>query len=202
MNPSRDKMPRAWQRMLSGRRLDLLSPEPRDIEIEDIAHGLARVARWNGQTKGDYAFSVAQHCVIVTDIFTALWPSSTANERLAALLHDAPEYVVGDLISPFKTAIGLDYKAFELKLLKAIHERFGVGLLSVAAAAAIKDADTIAAYYEATLLAGFEKSEAEEFFGIPTVPLELHRTLDVLRAVPAKDAQREFLALFGKLSPH
>ena len=188
--------------MLSGRRLDLLSPEPRDIEIEDIAHGLARVARWNGQTQGDYAFSVAQHCVVVTDIFTALWPHSTANERLAALLHDAPEYVVGDLISPFKTAIGLDYKAFELKLLDAIHTRFGVGQLSVAAAAAIKDADTIAAYYEATLLAGFDKSEAERFFGIPQIPSELQRTLGVLKSVAAKDAQRDFLLRFGKLSPY
>ncbi len=188
--------------MLSGRRLDLLSPEPRDIEIEDIAHGLARVARWNGQTQGDYAFSVAQHCVVVTDIFIALWPNSTPNERLAALLHDAPEYVVGDLISPFKTAIGLDYKAFELKLLDAIHTRFGVGQLSVAAAAAIKDADTIAAYYEATLLAGFDKSEAERFFGIPQIPSELQRTLGVLKSVAAKDAQRDFLLRFGKLSPY
>ncbi len=188
--------------MLSGRRLDLLSPEPRDIEIEDIAHGLARVARWNGQTKGDYAFSVAQHCVVVTDIVEALWPSSTVNERLAALLHDAPEYVIGDLISPFKTAIGLDYKAFELKLLEAIHQRFDVGRLSVAAAAAIKDADTIAAYYEATLLAGFGTSEAEEFFGIPQVPAELHSALMVLKPFPAKDAQRQFLLRFGSLSPH
>ncbi|CAA2141932.1 hypothetical protein HYPP_02959 [Hyphomicrobium sp. ghe19] len=195
-------MPRAWQRMLSGRRLDLLSPEPRDIEIEDIAHGLARVARWNGQTKGDHAFSVAQHSLVVTDIFETLWPESTPNERLAALLHDAPEYVIGDLISPFKTAIGLDYKAFELNLLDAIHRRFGVGQLSVAAAAAIKDADTIAAYYEATLLAGFETAEAELFFGIPKVPRELHRALSVLHPVSARDAQTQFLLRFGKLSPH
>ncbi len=202
MNPSHAKTPRAWQRMLSGRRLDLLAPEPRDIEIEDIAHGLARVARWNGQTKGDYAFSVAQHSVVVTDIVTALWPSSTANERLAALLHDAPEYVIGDLISPFKTAIGLDYKSFELNLLEAIHKRFGVGQLSVAAVAEIKEADTIAAYYEATLLAGFDTSEAEIFFGNPKVPAELHSVLSVLKPVPAKDAQREFLLRFGDLSPH
>jgi uncharacterized protein len=202
MNSSHVKMPRAWQRMLSGRRLDLLSPEPRDIEIEDIAHGLARVARWNGQTKGDHAFSVAQHSLVVTDIFEALWPESTSNERLAALLHDAPEYVIGDLISPFKTAIGLDYKAFELNLLDAIHRRFGVGQLSVAAAAAIKDADTIAAYYEATLLAGFETAEAELFFGIPQLPKELHSALSVLHPVSAKDAQTQFLLRFGELSPY
>jgi 5'-deoxynucleotidase YfbR-like HD superfamily hydrolase len=104
---------RAWQRMLSGRRLDLLDPAPADIAIEDIAHGLARVARWNGQTLGAYAFSVAQHSLLVDEITGARDPQWPAQWRLAALLHDAPEYVIGDLISPFKTAIGLDYKAFE-----------------------------------------------------------------------------------------
>jgi 5'-deoxynucleotidase YfbR-like HD superfamily hydrolase len=188
--------------MLSGRRLDLLSPDPKDIEIEDIAHGLARVARWNGQTRGAHAFSVAQHSLIVTDIVTALWPDFTSNEFLAALLHDAPEYVVGDLISPFKTAIGLDYKSFERHLLQAIYCRFGIRDLSPAAAAAIKHADTIAAFYEATVLAGFEKPEAELFFGIPNLPTELHRDLTVLEAVSASDAQTLFLARFGTLLPH
>ena len=116
---------RAWQRMLSGRRLDLLDPKPADIAIEDIAHGLARVARWNGQTLGAHAFSVAQHALLVDEIAGARYPDWPARWRLATLLHDAPEYVIGDLISPFKTAIGLDYKAFELRLLAAIHERFG-----------------------------------------------------------------------------
>ena len=117
---------RAWQRRLSGRRLDLLRPSPQDIEIEDIAHGLARVARWNGQTLGAHALSVAQHVVIVEQIAADLNPGWDRAWRLAALLHDAPEYVIGDLISPFKTAIGLDYKAFELRLLEAIHLRFGL----------------------------------------------------------------------------
>src|SRR5215472_12257595 len=118
--------PRAWQRMLSGRRLDLLNPSPLDIEIEDIAHGLARVARWNGQTLGAHAFSVAQHCLLVEKLVGDLSPKLARNLRLAALLHDAPEYVVGDLISPFKAAVGIDYKDFELKLLAAIHLRFGL----------------------------------------------------------------------------
>src|SRR5689334_21716213 len=118
--------PRAWQRMLSGRRLDLLDPSPLDVEIEDIAHGLARVARWNGQTKGDHAFSVAQHCVLVERIVSDLRPGLTREARLAALLHDAPEYVIGDLISPFKVAIGIDYKALERRLQGAIHVRFGL----------------------------------------------------------------------------
>ena len=117
---------RAWQRMLSGRRLDLLDPDPADIAIEDIAHGLARVARWNGQTIGDHAYSVAQHALLVEDITAASAPDWPVAWRLAALLHDAPEYVVGDLISPFKAAIGLDYKAFENRLLAAIHARFGL----------------------------------------------------------------------------
>jgi 5'-deoxynucleotidase YfbR-like HD superfamily hydrolase len=188
--------------MLSGRRLDLLSPDPKDIEIEDIAHGLARVARWNGQTQGSYAFSVAQHSLIVTDIVNALQPEYTNNELLAALLHDAPEYVIGDLISPFKTAIGLDYKAFENNLLQAIYCRFGIRELSLNAAGAIKQADTVAAYYEATRLAGFEKSEAETFFGIPNLPTELHNALTVLEPVSANDAQTLFLARFAELLPH
>ena len=94
------KQPRAWQRMLSGRILDLLDPTPMDIEIEDIAHGLAFVARWNGQTRGDFAYSVAEHSLLVEEIFFRLNPDGLVKWRLAALLHDAPEYVIGDMISP------------------------------------------------------------------------------------------------------
>jgi len=161
-------MARAWQRMLSGRRLDLLDPSPLDIEIEDIAHGLARVARWNGQTKGDHAFSVAQHCLLVEAVHAHTSKRASKDERRAALLHDAAEYVIGDMISPFKAALGLDYKAFEKRLMAAIHLRFG--LLPVIAAeleVAIKQADKMAAYLEATQLAGFTLEEAEKFFGRP-----------------------------------
>lgn len=160
--------PRAWQRMLSGRRLDLLDPSPLDIEIEDIAHGLARVARWNGQTRGSHAFSVAQHCVLVHDISLHLEPSLPREQRLAALLHDAPEYVVGDMISPFKAALGLDYKAFENRLLAAIHIRFGLRAETPKALAAfLKRCDQAAAYLEATQLAGFGLAEAQTIFGRP-----------------------------------
>ena len=160
--------PRAWQRMLSGRRLDLLEPSPLDIEIEDIAHGLARVARWNGQTKGAHAFSVAQHCVLVERLVAELNPRLTREARLMALLHDAPEYVVGDLISPFKAAIGIDYKDLELKLLAAIHLRFGLpALVPKPLAALFKKADRLSAFYEATQLAGFEEAEARRLFGAP-----------------------------------
>ena len=166
--PRGPESPRAWQRMLSGRRLDLLDPSPLDIEIEDIAHGLARVARWNGQTRGDHAFSVAQHCALVAEIASHLDRAMPRSARLAALLHDAPEYVIGDMISPFKTALGLDYKAFEQRLLGAIHIRFGLPPKSAdALEAQIKAADRIAAYLEATQLAGFSLAEAEKFFSRP-----------------------------------
>lgn len=186
--------------MLSGRRLDLLSPQPEDIEIEDIAHGLARVARWNGQTIGEHAFSVAQHSLIVTDILAAIEPGFGPRQLCAGLLHDAAEYVIGDLISPFKAAIGLDYKAFEQRLLEAIHRRFALGEINAAVTASIKRADRIAAYYEATRLAGFAQEEAELFFGTPAVPEILHRELSDLTAVSTSDAQSKFLSRFELLS--
>ena len=192
---------RAWQRMLSGRRLDLLNPAPADIEIEDIAHGLARVARWNGQTVGTHAFSVAQHALIVEDIAFARngdWPRRW---RLAALLHDAPEYVVGDLISPFKTAIGLDYKAFELRLLAAIHARIGIPAdLPSNVQSEIKAADRIAAYFEATRLAGFSAEEAAIYFGEPEgLPAQIAAALGKLEPWPASQAQAMFLKRFREL---
>jgi hypothetical protein len=195
--------PRAWQRMLSGRRLDLLEPSPLDVEIADIAHGLARVARWNGQTRGDHAFSVAQHVLVVEQIAAAQNRGWSARWRLAALLHDAPEYVIGDLISPFKTAIGLDYKAFENRLLEAIHTRFGLpARLPEAIVKGIKAADRTAAYFEATRLAGFAVAEAETFFGRPdSLPPRLAQQLAALDAWPAAEAQRQLLARFGELCP-
>ncbi len=191
---------RAWQRMLSGRRLDLLDPDPADIAIEDIAHGLARVARWNGQTIGDHAYSVAQHALLVEDITAASAPDWPVAWRLAALLHDAPEYVVGDLISPFKAAIGLDYRAFENRLLAAIHARFGLPYpVPDTVTRAIKTADRIAAYYEATRLAGFARDEAQDLFG-PVVSFEgaMGHVLDTLSAEPADTMQSAFLERFRR----
>jgi uncharacterized protein len=195
------RRPRAWQRMLSGRRLDLLDPAPSDIAVEDIAHGLARVARWNGQTLGDHAFSVAQHALVVTDIAAALDCATEPRWLLAALLHDAPEYVIGDLISPFKAAVGLDYKAFELRLLGAIHLAFGLPeQLPEAVTAAIKRADRVAAYYEATGLAGFSLQEAARYFGEPEgLPQALQAQLRLLAPQPAAAAQAAFLARFHAL---
>lgn len=172
---------RAWQRMLSGRRLDLLDPSPLDIEIEDIAHGLARVARWNGQTKGDHAFSVAQHCVLVSQIFAHTSATASTDDQLAALLHDAPEYVVGDMISPFKAALGMDYKAFENRLLAAIHVRFGLpAQIASNTTDAIKVADKTSAYLEATQLAGFSIDEGRKYFGQPRGLTGFEATLEPL----------------------
>jgi 5'-deoxynucleotidase YfbR-like HD superfamily hydrolase len=159
---------RAWQRMLSGRRLDLLDPSPLDVEIEDIAHGLARVARWNGQTHGDHAFSVAQHSLVVEEIACLLQPGLTAAERLTVLLHDGPEYVIGDMISPFKAVMGGDYKIIENRLQCAIHMRYGLKPETPAPLKALtKKADIVCAYFEAVELAGFEPDEAKKFFGQP-----------------------------------
>jgi uncharacterized protein len=160
--------PRAWQRMLSGRRLDLLDPSPLDVEIEDIAHGLARVARWNGQTVGDHPFSVAQHSLVVLDLALRLEPGLSARDRLMVLLHDAPEYVIGDMISPFKAVIGGQYKEVEARLTAAIHLRVGLPAVTPAALHKLaKRADLISAYFEARELAGFTEAEAVKIFGRP-----------------------------------
>ncbi|MEO0918033.1 MAG: HD family hydrolase [Pseudomonadota bacterium] len=162
------KQARAWQRMLSGRRLDLLDPTPMDIEIEDIAHGLAFVARWNGQTEGDYAYSVAEHSLLVETLFTRLAPSEPPKWRLAALLHDAPEYVIGDMISPVKAAVGPGYGELDERLASAIHLRFGLpARVPQTIKRRIKKADKISAWMEATQIAGFTEREATRFFGRP-----------------------------------
>ena len=185
--------------MLSGRRLDLLDPSPLDIEIEDIAHGLARVARWNGQTKGDHAFSVAQHCVLVEAIYDHCNKGMSKQLRLAALLHDAPEYVIGDMISPFKAALGVDYKAFELRLMAAIHIRFGLPVqVSTETEILIKQADKMAAYLEATQLAGFSIPEAEKFFGRPK-GLSGDRKFHALETLPTNEAVAQYLSVFESL---
>ncbi len=192
---------RAWQRMLSGRRLDLLDPQPSDIEFSDVAHGLARVARWNGQTQGPHAFSVAQHALLVETIASRLNRTWDASWQLAALLHDAPEYVIGDLISPFKAAIGLDYKALETRLLAAIHRRFELPWpLPATITSEIKRADRIAAFHEATVLAGFGFDEALALFGPaePRLPASALGPLLVPR--PPADAQEQLLARFQTLA--
>lgn len=191
--------PRVWQRMLSGRRLDLLDPSPLDVEFADIAHGLARVARWNGQTSGAHIFSVAQHTLLVEAVMREKNPRIDAKLRLAALLHDAPEYVIGDMISPFKAVIGESYKRVEKRLLGAIHIRFGLpAVLEDAIERQIKAADRGSAYLEATHLAGFTKAEAKRLFGndpgLPEAMVE-----DYLTPWPAGKAEKRLLARFQSL---
>ncbi len=195
---------RAWQRMLSGRRLDLLDPSPLDVEISDIAHGLARVARWNGQTRGDHAFSVAQHCLVVEEIFRLSNAACKPQALQMTLLHDAPEYVIGDMISPFKSVVGGGYKSVEQRLEAAIHLRFGLPPhptreLKVR----IKKADTVAAFFEATELAGFSVTEARKFFGQPR---GITADMLPLKPMPALEAQERFLdrfhAIEAERGPH
>jgi hypothetical protein len=194
-----DQPPRAWQRMLSGRRLNLLDPSPLDVEISDIAHGLARVARWNGQTYGDHAFSVAEHSLVVEDIALMLKPDLPPHWRLAVLLHDAPEYVIGDMISPFKAVIGEAYKAVEARLQGAIHLRFGLPAeIPLTVKKLAKRADIICAYFEAVELAGFDDDEAGKIFGRPRgFPLNSEGKLRYgLEPLPVKIAQDRFMERF------
>jgi uncharacterized protein len=185
--------------MLSGRRLDLLDPSPLDIEVEDIAHGLARVARWNGQTHGQHIYSVAQHCLLVEAIARLRVPRLDRSLRLAVLLHDAPEYVIGDMISPFKAVIGGDYKAVERRLLAAIHRRFGLPAQNPPEVEQlIKAADRGAAFLEATRLAGFEAPEARRFFGQP-LAISISMERDYLRPWPAETAQARYLERMKRL---
>jgi len=154
--------------MLSGRRLDLLDPAPLDIEIEDIAHGLSFVARWNGQTRGEFPYSVAEHSLLVEQFFGQIAPKAPVRWRLAALLHDGPEYVIGDMISPVKAAVGPGYKAMDHRLMQAIHIRFGLPAeVRKTIKAQIKRADRISAWLEATQIAGFSEPEADRLFGVP-----------------------------------
>ena len=185
---------RAWQRMLSGRRLDLLDPSPLDVEVADIAHGLARVARWNGQTHGAHIFSVAQHTLLVEVVLRHTLPRADHRLRLAAMLHDAPEYVIGDMISPFKAVIGGSYKAVEKRLLAAIHLHFGLpAVLPADIEVLIKTADMGAAYLEATHLAGFGQAEAKRLFGRDP-KLNPATAEAYLTPWSATKAERQFLA--------
>ncbi len=191
------KQPRAWQRMLSGRRLDLLDPSPLDIEVEDIARGLSFQARWNGQTRGEYPYSVAEHSLLVEDLFHRLYPRAAARWRLAALLHDAPEFVIGDMISPVKAAVGPGYKALDDRLMAAIHLRFGLpSTLPAEVKKKIKRADRISAWMEAVQIAGFDEIEANRIFGKPDSTL-----IDgmEIRLRPPADVREEFLVRFRRL---
>lgn len=191
------KAPRAWQRMLSGRRLDLLDPSPLDVEISDIAHGLARVARWNGQTHGEEAFSVAQHSLIVEEIFRLQNPTASVNDLQMALLHDAPEYVIGDMISPFKSVVGGGYKTVEKRLEAAIHLRFGLPPHPTKDLKdKIKRADRICAFFEATEHAGFGAAEAQKLFGTPR---GMTREQFLLQPLGVKAAQTAFIKRFEEI---
>lgn len=191
------KQTRAWQRMLSGRRLDLLDPTPMDIEIEDIAHGIAFVARWNGQTHGDFAYSVAEHSLLVEILYRRMTPTAPVKWQLAALLHDAPEYVIGDMISPVKAAVGDGYGVLDDRLTAAIHIRFGLpAKIPVAVKRQIKKADRISAWMEAVEIAGFSKAEADKIFGAPDPALTQGLSI---RLRPPVEARQDFVSRHAEL---
>lgn len=191
------RAPRAWQRMLSGRRLDLLNPAPLDIEIEDIAHGLAFVARWNGQTRGEHPYSVAEHSLLVERIAARLDPALPPHWRLATLLHDAPEYVLGDMISPVKATIGPGYGELDQRLSAAVHLRFGLpATLPAPVKALIKQADRASAWLEAVEIAGFTEAEATRLFGRPRKSALLGETI-ILR--PAAAVRADYVARHAAL---
>ena len=192
-----DLKTRAWQRMLSGRRLDLLNPSPMDIEIEDIAHGLSFVARWNGQTFGKFPYSVAEHSVFVEKLFFKMNPQIDPKWRLAALLHDAPEYVIGDMISPVKSSVGQGYSDMDERLTAAIHQRFGLpSKIPNVIKKQIKRADTASAWLEAIQLAGFNEKEANSLFGKPI--LSDLKNLSLCPNEPTH-VKNQFLQIFNEL---
>lgn len=183
--------------MLSGRRLDLLDPTPMDIEIEDIAHGLAFVARWNGQTMGDWPYSVAEHSLLVEVIFTRANRGIAAKWRLAAVLHDAPEYVIGDMIGPVKAAVGPGYGELDLRLTAAVHRRFGLpAVLPAPVKKAIKAADKVSAWLEAVRIAGFQEAEADKLFGKPA-PETIHRL--EIRLRPPTEVRADYISTVARL---
>ena len=187
---------RAWQRMLSGRKLDILSPSPFDIEIEDIALGLSRVTRWNGQTTGKHPYSVAQHSVLVEKLFNIEYPDLDKKWNLAALLHDAPEYVIGDLITPFKYALNNSYRFVEDNLMKAIYLRFGLpALLPKNIEYKIKKIDKALAWFEAIDLAGYKEKEASQIIKKPDLNFE-HQII----ALSANEVEKRFLKRYHEIS--
>jgi 5'-deoxynucleotidase YfbR-like HD superfamily hydrolase len=134
---------------------------------------------------------------VVEEIFAATFVKASPVDRLMALLHDAAEYVIGDMISPFKSVVGGGYKEVEGRLQRAVHLRFGLPPeLAEATRKAIKHADQIAAYFEATELAGFSVTEAVRYFGRP-------RGIAAGRfdftPHPVKSVEKAFLKRFGTL---
>lgn len=99
-----------------GKYIDLLDPDPSVIEIEEIAHRLSNICRWLGGTK--YHYSVAQHSSIICDLV----PKDIA---MQALLHDATEAYMGDLVTPLKVHFP-DFAKMEDNLWAAIADKFGL----------------------------------------------------------------------------
>jgi uncharacterized protein len=173
-------IPRAWVRLPSGKRLDLLNPTPFDWEDEDLALGLARTYRWGGHSAWPLPLSVAQHSLLVLALHRRRAHSAAnAPAELRELLHDADEGLLGfDCLSPVKPILGQAYRTLTERLEKAIALRYGLPPWTAAEKKAHKQADQLAAASEAVHVAGWAESE-------------VRRTLRISFAALSNDPLRE-----------
>ncbi len=118
VNPNDEGRKGFFQQTFTGRRFYIEDPRPEDVFIVDIAHSLAMLCRYNGATLRFY--SVAEHSVWVSRLVSpknAMW----------GLLHDAAEYVVGDMTRPLKKQPQLrGFATFESRVQRVVCERFGL----------------------------------------------------------------------------
>lgn len=176
-----------------------MKPAAREVDIEDIARGLSRLPRWNGQTKGSLAFSVAQHSLLVRFLFAELDPKAEKCWQLAALLHDGPEYALGDLIAPFKKVVGETYHQVEQSLQQAIHRRFSLPkVLPSSVAARVEKADRWSASLEAQVLTSFPKETIAQLSPLSSRPFP-GAAHALLEPWPSHVAQGRFLQEFARL---
>jgi uncharacterized protein len=164
---------RAWVRLLSGKRLDLLNPTPFDWEDEDLALGLARTYRWGGHSAWPLPLSVAQHSLFVLQLRRQRFPDAKdARADLRELLHDADEGLLGfDSISPLKPFLGEAYHDLVARLQTAIGVRYGLPAWTAKEKRIHKEADRIAAATEAVRVVGWTLDEVHRVLRIPFEPL-------------------------------
>ncbi|HZX28156.1 MAG TPA: phosphohydrolase [Telluria sp.] len=197
----RSPLPRAWVRMPSGRRLDLLDPTPFDWDDEDLALGLARTFRWGGHSAWPQPLSVAQHSIAVLYLRRRLTPGPLpAKAELRELLHDAEEGLLGfDAISVIKPFLGEQFRALTQRLEHAVFVRYGLPAWTRAEHALHKRADRLAAASEAVHVAGWSAAEVRSTLKITIEPLAEDPLVATYGGTPwepwpARDAAERFMA--------
>jgi hypothetical protein len=169
---------RAWVRMPSGKRLDLLSPTPFDWDDADLALGLARTYRWGGHSAWPLPLSVAQHSITVMLLRRAAAFASTSTPlapiiELRELLHDAEEGLLGfDAVSPLKPFLGAGFRDLTRRLEQAIFIRYGLPAWTPAEHKRHKRADRLAAASEAVHVAGWSEQEVRATLKIRAAVLQ------------------------------